>query len=151
MTNATPEGAGYPPPPPGYPDQPPAYAPPAPQDAPPMGYSGPGYPPPGYGYGPYGAPRYYPGYAGPMAPSTNSLAIASLILAFVFPVAAIILGHVALGQINASRGAQEGRGLAIAGLILGYTFTVLGLLLMCGILLSISARTTGGAFAGAIF
>ncbi|HKV86317.1 MAG TPA: DUF4190 domain-containing protein [Ktedonobacterales bacterium] len=149
MTNSTPDGASYPPPPPGYPDQPPAYTPPATPDAPPMGFPAPGYPPPGYG--PYGAPRYYPGYAGPMAPSTNSLAIASLILAFIFPVAAIILGHVALSQINESRGAQEGRGLAIAGLILGYAFTVLGLLLMCGVLLSISARTNGGAFAGVIF
>lgn len=73
---------------------------------------------------------YYPAYPGPMAPSTNGLAIASVILAFIFPIAAIILGHVALSQINQSHGAQEGRGLAIAGLILGYTFTALVIVLM---------------------
>lgn len=79
---------------------------------------------------------YYPAYPGPMPPSTNNLAIASVILAFVFPVAAIILGHVALSQINASRGAQVGRGLAITGLCLGYAFTALMLLVMIAILAS---------------
>lgn len=83
---------------------------------------------------------YYPGYPGPMPPSTNGLAIASVILAFVFPVAAIILGHVALSQINESRGAQEGRGLAIAGLILGYTFTALAFLFMLLILASVATH-----------
>lgn len=56
----------------------------------------------------------------PMAPSTNGMAIASLICAFVFWPLAIIFGHIALGQIRQSNGMQTGRGLAIAGLVLGY-------------------------------
>lgn len=87
-----------------------------------------------------------------MAPSTNGLAIASLILAFIFPVAAIILGHIALGQINESRGTQEGKGLAIAGLILGYTFTVIALLFMLLILLgaAMNPNVSGGFIPSAV-
>lgn len=95
---------------------------------------------------------YYPAYPGPMAPSTNGLAIASVILAFIFPVAAIILGHVALSQINASRGMQEGRGLAITGLILGYSFTALSLLLMVFIVFVAATHPTpAGGFISAPF
>lgn len=140
----TPDGADFPPPPPGYPQQQPAYTPPPPPAGPP-GFPPPGSFPAGYppqGYGQYPPQMYYPAYPGPMPPSTNGLAIASVILAFIFPVAAIILGHVALSQINASRGAQEGRGLAIAGLILGYTFTALSLLVMMIILIAAGTHPT---------
>jgi hypothetical protein len=56
---------------------------------------------------------------------TNGLAIASLILGFVWAawlgsIAAILLGHVALRQIRASGGRQTGRALAYGGLALGY-------------------------------
>jgi hypothetical protein len=95
---------------------------------------------------------YYPAYPGPMAPTTNGLAIASVILAFIFPIAAIILGHVALNQINESRGTQEGRGLAIAGLILGYTFTALALFFMLLIMIAVATHPNGaGGFLGARF
>lgn len=55
----------------------------------------------------------------------NGFAIASLVLAFVWvwwigSVLAVIFGHVALGQIAGSGGAQRGRGLAIAGVTIGY-------------------------------
>ncbi|MFO7691020.1 MAG: DUF4190 domain-containing protein, partial [Cryobacterium sp.] len=56
------------------------------------------------------------GYATP--PRTNTLAVVSLVSAFVFSLVAIVTGHIALGQIRA-RG-EAGRGLAIAGLVLGY-------------------------------
>jgi hypothetical protein len=58
-------------------------------------------------------------------PTTNGLAVASLIAGF-FWVAwlgsflAVIFGHVALGQIKRSGGRETGTGLAIAGLVLGY-------------------------------
>jgi hypothetical protein len=58
-------------------------------------------------------------------PTTNGLAVASLIAGF-FWVAwlgsflAVIFGHVALGQIKRSGGRETGSGLAIAGLVLGY-------------------------------
>jgi Domain of unknown function (DUF4190) len=87
-------------------------------------------PAPGYSQQPYvGQPTPYgaPGYA-PAAP-TNTLAIISLIAAFVLAPAAIICGHIALGQIK--RTGESGHGLAFAGLVLGYVFTgfaVLGII-----------------------
>ena len=52
------------------------------------------------------------------APPTNGVAIAALILAFVFYPVGIVLGHVARGQIK--RTGEGGKGLATAALILGY-------------------------------
>ena len=52
------------------------------------------------------------------AGSTNTLAIAAFVLAFVAALPAVICGHIALGQIQ--RTGQSGRGLAIASLWLGY-------------------------------
>ena len=46
------------------------------------------------------------------------MAIISLVSAFFVSLAAIITGHIALGQIK--RSGESGRGLALAGLILGY-------------------------------
>ena len=55
---------------------------------------------------------------------TNPLAIVALVAAFIIPLAAIICGHVALGQIK--RTGQGGHGLALTGTVLGYIFLVLG-------------------------
>jgi hypothetical protein len=46
------------------------------------------------------------------------MAIAALILAFVFYPVGIVLGHVARGQIK--RTGEGGRGLATAALVIGY-------------------------------
>jgi protein-disulfide isomerase len=54
----------------------------------------------------------------PQVPRTNTLAIVSLVSAFVVSLVAVITGHLALGQI--ARRGERGRGLAIAGLVLGY-------------------------------
>ena len=80
---------------------------------------------------PYGAPNAAPVAGQPQAgqPSytyqntapTNTLAILSLIAAFVVAPAGIVLGHLALGQIR--RTGEQGNGLAKAGLILSYIFT----------------------------
>ncbi|MFF5174238.1 DUF4190 domain-containing protein [Micromonospora sp. NPDC000089] len=80
----------------------------------------PPYPPQGP-YGQYGPP---PG-GGP-----NIMAILSLVFAFVFAPAGIVLGHLAKRQIQ--RTGEEGEQLATWGLILSYVFTVLGLLACCG-------------------
>lgn len=92
------------------------------------------YPQPGYAYPqqPYGA---QPGYAYPYPtynPSahTNTMAILSLVFAFVFAPVSIVLGHMARKQIR-ERG-ESGDGLALAGLILGYIFTTL-MVLFCGL------------------
>jgi protein-disulfide isomerase len=89
----------------------------------------------------------YPAGAGayPTAPKTNTLSIVSLVTGFFCGLAAVITGHLALGQIR--RTGEAGRGLAIAGLVLGY----LGLALTAlGIVLAIVFAATIGAFFAAI-
>lgn len=61
--------------------------------------------------------------AAPVAKPTNVLAIVALIAAFIVPLAGIICGHIALGQIK--RTGEGGHGLALAGTVLGYVFTAL--------------------------
>ena len=72
---------------------------------------------------PAAAPGYY------QAP-TNTLAILALIFGFMFPIAGIICGHIARGQIK--RTGESGDGLALAGLILGYVLTGLTVLFIAG-------------------
>jgi hypothetical protein len=61
-------------------------------------------------------PVYQPTYV--VTPPTNGMAIAALILVFVFYPIGIVLGHVANGQIK--RTGEGGKGLATAALIIGY-------------------------------
>lgn len=80
---------------------------------------------------------------------TNPLAVASLVSAFFMPIAAIVLGHLALGQV--ARSGEQGRGLAVAALVLGYGAIALLAALVLGsvaFLLVISATHIG--FAGAV-
>jgi uncharacterized membrane protein len=86
-------------------------------------------PPPGYGApGPYGAAQ----------PSrTSGLAIASLVTGIlgIFPcclvgivsILGIVFGVVARKNIDASQGAEKGRGMATAGLICGVVGLVIGI------------------------
>jgi len=65
--------------------------------------------------------------------SLNRLALASLITGlfwwwFVGSVAAIVMGHIALRQIDRSQGTQYGRPLAVAGLTLGYLALIMALI-----------------------
>jgi hypothetical protein len=90
-------------------------------------YGQPPYPPQ-YGQQPYGAPGYggYPAYAAPAAQQTNTMAILSLIFAFVFAPLGIVFGFIARSQIK--RTGEGGDGLALAGLILSIAFTALTIL-----------------------
>jgi Domain of unknown function (DUF4190) len=126
----------YPPQPP-YPAQPPYPSQPPP--GPPYGYPP---APPGGPIG-YGGPPPYPGSYDPYQvyqpghQQTNGLAVASLTTSIVgiplsffcflglpLAIAGIVLGIVALNQIN--RTPQQGRGLAIAGIAIGsVTLTLL--------------------------
>ena len=74
-------------------------------------------------------PSATPYSAGGPAPerSTNVLAIIALIGAFVFPLAGIICGHIALAQIK--RTGEAGQPLALWGTILGYVFSVIWILI----------------------
>ena len=57
---------------------------------------------------------------------TSGLAVASLVTGLFFwcflvpGIVAIVLGHVALDQIDRSGGAVTGRGMAVAGIVLGW-------------------------------
>ncbi|MBY0285824.1 MAG: peptidylprolyl isomerase [Mycobacteriaceae bacterium] len=88
-----------------------------------------GYPPPygAYPPSPYGG--YPPVYAGyPQPQPTNTLAVASLVCAFVFAPLGIAFGHISLSQIKKT--GEEGRGLAVAGLIISYVFTAFMVLVL---------------------
>jgi len=78
-------------------------------------------PPPPYGAYPPPPQGAYPGYYGypqyPQPQPTNTLAIVSLVCAFLFAPLGIIFGHMSMSQIKKT--GEEGRGLAIAGLVLG--------------------------------
>lgn len=140
-------------PPPADPMAPPTQ--PIPDPYAPPGSSAGSYGPPPYGEPPasgqpnYGAPQPqyqtgYPGYPG-YAPArgTNVMAILSLVFAFVFAPAGIVLGHMAKKQIK-ERG-EEGDGLATAGLVISYVITGFYVLACCGgvILLAMSPDVSG--------
>lgn len=128
--------------PPPLPPQPPTTPPPGPPQGPPLSLSkdqGPGVggvppylPPPMAPYGMYAAP-----------PATSATAIWSLVLGiisivlclgFIAGVPALILGRIAIRDIDASGGRVGGRGVAQGGFITGIIGTVLSAL---GILLAI--------------
>ncbi len=76
---------------------------------------------------PAGAAPQPPAYTGPQ--ENSGKAIASLMLGiFALPlnilllpgISAVVLGHLALGQIKRSAGRLKGQGMAIAGLVMGY-------------------------------
>ncbi len=72
---------------------------------------------------PPAAPAYAPRPALPTTLAyTNTFALVSIITAFLSPIAAIVFGHMALGQIK--RNGDAGRGIALTGLIIGYVYAV---------------------------
>lgn len=110
------------------------------RDEPPYGGTTPGSGPPGYGqaYGPSPGHGPPPGYGPPQwGRPTNTLAILSLVMAFVFAPAGLVLGIVARRQIR--RTGEDGAGLALAGIIVGGVVTGLFVLV---ILLWIAAFAT---------
>ncbi|HEY0696423.1 MAG TPA: DUF4190 domain-containing protein [Micromonospora sp.] len=78
----------------------------------------------------YGAAGQYGQPPGPPAGGrTNVLAILSLVLAFVFAPAGIVLGHLAKRQIRQT--GEPGDQLATWGLVLSYVFTALWVIGCC--------------------
>jgi hypothetical protein len=125
--------------PPGY-GNPPGYGGPPPYGQPAYG------PPPGYGGQPgYGMPGYGPppGYGYPRP--TNTLAILSLVMAFVFSPVGLVLGIVARRQIRQT--GEQGDGLALAGIIVGGIGTALAVLGFLFFFLALAAAGSSGAFA----
>ena len=70
--------------------------------------------------------------------------LGGLVLGLLTGLAAIIMGHVALGKIGRSGGELRGRGLAITGMILGYLS--IPLTLVSAILLSMVVTGLSGGF-----
>lgn len=113
---------------------------------------------PGYGGRPqYGGPPAHgaptpPPYGYPMVRQTNGKAIgaivcgiASLVTCLLFlGIPAVILGNLALAEIDDSRGTQDGRQLAVAGRLLGWVaiaLMILALLALLVILVFAAAAT----------
>ncbi|MGY1724774.1 DUF4190 domain-containing protein [Blastococcus sp. SYSU DS0533] len=115
------------------------------RDESPYGGATPGYgPPPGYGQ-PYGPPGYGPPQAyspPPWARPTNTLAVLSLVMAFVFAPAGLVLGVVARRQI--SRTGEDGAGLALAGIIVGGLVTGFFVLIIALWIAAFAALTSTG-------
>jgi hypothetical protein len=109
-------------------------------------------------YDPYNQGGYQPAnyYGGPPGPptyqaKTNGLAIAAMILGIlgfftcgVTSVLALILGHVASGQIK--RTGENGQGMALAGIILGWILT--GLWILYWVLVTAGAIASFGTSVG---
>jgi len=94
-------------------------------------------PPSGYGQPGYGQPAYVQPVLVAQAP-TNSKATTSLILGIISWVGAsiltgipaVIIGHMAMKEIDRSGGTQGGKPLAIIGLVLGY-LSIAGIVGLC--------------------
>jgi hypothetical protein len=90
----------------------------------------------------------------PGPPKTNSLAVASLVcglgqflLGPLPTIPAIVLGHVARGQIR--RTGEGGAGLALAGLLMGWAAVVLGVILIAvGVAAVVTVSHGGGPVHG---
>jgi hypothetical protein len=132
---------------PGDPNTPPSYSYSDPYATPPgspaSSYSAPPSSGQPYGAQPYGA-GFQPAYG--QNPATNTMAILSLVFAFLFSPLGIVFGHMAKKQIKQT--GEQGEGLATAGMILGYIFTGIGLLVCCGYAALIIGVIGAGATSG---
>jgi len=85
---------------------------------------------------PYGQPQYpapYPPQYGqpyPMQPKTNTMAILSLVFAFLMPILGVIFGFISLNQIKDLTRNEKGKGLATAGIIIGFVYIGIAVLVV---------------------
>jgi hypothetical protein len=89
----------------------------------------------------YGPPDGYPPPPWALRRPTNTLAVVSLVLAFVCAPAGLVLGIVARRQIR--RTGEEGAGLALAGIIVGSLWTGLIAALVVVWLVAVSMLASG--------
>lgn len=120
---------------------------PVPRDGwtPPSGWE----PDPQWGPAPIGWPLWVPdarsqepGPTGPQPGSTNTLAVLSLVMAFIFAPVGIVLGHVSLSQIRRTK--ERGHGLAVAGLVFGYLSVVVSAIVVIVVVSTVSGSVGGG-------
>lgn len=69
-----------------------------------------------------------PAQSDPAGVTPSNLPILALVGSFVIPLAGVILGHMAISQMNRGEISSSNRNLAKAGLIVGYVFTGIGFL-----------------------
>jgi hypothetical protein len=84
-------------------------------------------------------------------PATNGKAVASLVLGIlclygIGSILALIFGFMARNEIDASGGAQTGRGMATAGIVLGFIGIAIMVLLIALVLFNTSTTSSGGEF-----
>jgi hypothetical protein len=101
----------------------------------------PGWSPGGWGPPGHGQPDAYAPPPWAYRRPTNTLAVLSLVLAFVCAPAGVVLGIVARRQIR--RTGEEGSGLALAGIIVGGLWTGLVLALLVVWLVAVSMLASG--------
>lgn len=70
----------------------------------------------------------YQGGTAPQSTKTNLFAILALVGAFVFPLAGLILGIIALKQVKET--GEQGRGLALAGVIISAVYMVVAVIII---------------------
>ena len=93
-----------------------------------------------------GAPIYaQPGQPQAWPKPESQLPLIALILAFFFPIAGIVVGHIALGQMKRNEIPSTNQGMAKAGLILGYVFTALTVVVVVAYI-AIFASIMGGGY-----
>jgi hypothetical protein len=103
-------------------------------------------PPPTQPPAPPAPPSYgqQAGYGYQTSPTTNGLAIASLVLGIaqiflciIGAILALVFGYIARRQIDESGGTQGGRGMAVAGIILGWIGIGLGIAYVVVIIIAV--------------
>jgi hypothetical protein len=106
-----------------------------------QGPAQPGWDPGGWAPVGYGQPDAYPAPPWAHRRPTNTLAVLSLVLAFVCAPAGLVVGIIARRQIR--RTGEEGAGLALAGIVVGSLWTALLLALLGIWLVAVSMLASG--------
>lgn len=100
----------------------------------------------------YQAQAYQQAAAKPALPTTlaytNTFALLAIVFAFIMPIAAIVFGHLGLGQIK--RNGDSGRGIALTGLIIGYaSIAIVALMIIAYIgMIAVMIAGLGAAMSG---
>lgn len=82
----------------------------------------------------------------PVQQKTNTMAILSLVFAFLFPLLGAIFGFVANGQLKEPNRNETGKGLATAGIVIGLILTCIPVLVI--VVLSLLGPAINSTFTG---
>jgi hypothetical protein len=85
-------------------------------------------------------PYPQPGYAHPYGPPTNGLAIAAIILTFIFAPAGLVLGIIAKNQIKTT--GEGGDGLATAAIVVSSVFSAIFVIWFIAVIALVSSAAS---------